>query len=445
MSIGTFEVCERKSHAVIKVVGVGGGGGNAVEDMIKSGEIQEVEFICINTDRQALERSSAPMVWQLGEELTKGLGAGADPNVGRQAAEADRAQIAELLQGCDMLFLAVGEGGGTGSGAAPVVAEVAKELGILTVAVVTKPFGFEGKRRSEVAAHGIEALSEHVDSLITIPNDKLLTVLGKDVSLLSAFKAANSVLQGAVKGISDLITRPGLINVDFADVCAVMSKTGNAMMGTGRAGGENRAMEAAEQAISSPLLEHIDLKDAEGVLVNLTGGPDISIGEFEIVGDTIRRFTSDNATVVVGTAIDMDMQGGSEELSVTVVVTGLGDAPAKGQQQGEGSVATGLLNRAAEPMRPVAPQPEVQPQPVAMPTTPDVTVGTESAMPFEMQSCVDEVSIDASLEDTYQEDRYELKRPMEQAAEPPIVEKEELSFLDIPAFLRREKQKELES
>ena len=438
MSMDTFEVCERKSHAVIKVVGVGGGGGNAVEDMIKSGEIQEVEFICVNTDRQALERSSASTVWQLGEELTKGLGAGADPNVGRQAAEADRIQIAELLQGCDMLFLAVGEGGGTGSGAAPVIAEIAKEQGILTVAVVTKPFGFEGRRRLDVANAGIEALSQHVDSLITIPNDKLLTVLGKDVSLLSAFKAANSVLQGAVKGISDLITRPGLINVDFADVCAVMSKTGNAMMGTGRASGPNRALEAAEQAISSPLLEHIDLQEAEGVLVNLTGGPGISIGEFETVGDTIRRFTSDNATVVVGTAIDMDMIEGDEELSVTVVVTGLSDGgsrPASVKPRNE-SVVSGLLNQAVESVQPKV---DVTVAPIERP----VEKSVDTAPLFEVVETEQQQA--PIVEPSLHEERYTLRRPMEQAPEPPIVEKEELSFLDIPAFLRREKQKELES
>jgi len=316
-----FELGDNIPHnALIKVVGIGGGGGNAIEHMMAE-TIEGVEFICANTDAQALQRSSARTVIQLGEEITKGLGAGANPDIGRQAAEENRDRIREALEGTDMVFLTAGMGGGTGTGAAPIVAEVAKELGILTVAVVTKPFAFEGRKRMRIAEEGIKALSKYVDSLITIPNNKLLSVLGKNISLLNAFKAANNVLRGAVQGIADLITRPGLINVDFADVRTVMSEMGMAMMGTGVGTGENRAREAAEAAISSPLLEDVDFTGARGVLVNITAGMDMSIGEFEAVGDAIKGFTSENATVVVGTVIDPDM---TEEMRVTIVVTGLG-------------------------------------------------------------------------------------------------------------------------
>lgn len=305
--------------AVIKVVGVGGGGGNAVEHMV-SQNIEGVEFICANTDAQALKNSNARTVLQLGGEATKGLGAGANPKVGREAAEEDRERIRELLEGSDMVFITAGMGGGTGTGAAPVVAQVAKELGILTVAVVTKPFSFEGKVRMQIAEEGIKELSQSVDSLITIPNNKLLTVLGKNISLLDAFKAANNVLLGAVQGIAELITRPGLINVDFADVRTVMSEMGMAMMGTGRATGQDRARLAAEAAISSPLLEDIYLHGARGVLVNITAGLDMTIGEFEVVGEVIKSFISETATVVVGTVIDPTL---TDEMRVTVVVTGL--------------------------------------------------------------------------------------------------------------------------
>lgn len=307
-------------NAVIKVIGVGGGGGNAVEHMLEQ-NIEGVDFICANTDAQALKNSKAKTVIQLGEEITKGLGAGADPEVGRQAAEADRERIRAVLEGADMVFITAGMGGGTGTGAAPVVAEVAKQLGVLTVAVVTKPFVFEGKKRWHIADDGTRRLSQQVDSLITIPNNKLLNVLGKTVSLLDAFKAVNNVLLGAVQGIAELITRPGLINVDFADVRTVMSEMGMAMMGTGEAAGENRARAAAEAAISSPLLEDINLAGARGVLVNITAGPDLSIGEFEEVGEVIKGFTSESATVVVGTVIDPNL---TDQLRVTVVVTGLG-------------------------------------------------------------------------------------------------------------------------
>src|SRR3990167_4550717 len=317
-----FELSDNASHnAKIIVVGIGGGGGNAVEHMM-SEQISGVEFICANTDLQVLNKSSAPTILGLGETTTKGLGAGADPEVGRQAAEENREHIRELLTGTDMVFITAGMGGGTGTGAAPIFAEIAKEMGILTVAVVTKPFAFEGRKRMEIAEAGIKALGKYVDSLITIPNNKLLSVLGKNISLLNAFKAANNVLYGAVQGIADLITRPGLINVDFADVRKVMSEMGMAMMGTGVSSGENRAREAAEAAIASPLLEDVDFTGAKGVLVNITAGMDMSIGEFEAVGEAVKAFASENATVVVGTVIDPEL---TDELRVTVVVTGLGN------------------------------------------------------------------------------------------------------------------------
>ena len=307
-------------EAVIKVIGVGGGGGNAVEHMVRQ-NIEGVEFITVNTDAQALRNSSANTTLQIGGGITKGLGAGANPEVGRDAAMEDREALRELLTGSDMVFIAAGMGGGTGTGAAPIVAEVAREMGILTVAVVTKPFSFEGKKRMGFAAHGIEELSKNVDSLITIPNDKLLKVLGRGISRLDAFKAANDVLLGAVQGIAELITRPGLINVDFADVRTVMREMGTAMMGTGSASGDDRAEEAAEKAISSPLLEDVDLAGARGILVNITAGMDMTIEEFETVGNAVKAFASENATVVVGTVIDPEMH---DELRVTVVATGIG-------------------------------------------------------------------------------------------------------------------------
>ena len=317
-----YELMENHSEdAVIKVIGVGGGGGNAVEHMLEQ-TIEGVEFVAANTDSQALRKSSAGMTIQLGSNVTKGLGAGANPEIGRQSAEEDRDMLRQTLEGADMVFIAAGMGGGTGTGAAPIVAEVARELGVLTVAVVTKPFPFEGKKRMNYAEQGIEELSKHVDSLITIPNDKLLKVLGKGTSLLDAFKAANNVLLGAVQGIAELITLPGLINVDFADVRTVMSEMGTAMMGTGIASGPDRAEEAAEQAISSPLLEDVDLSGAKGILVNITAGLDISIEEFENVGNAVKAFASENATVVVGAVIDMEM---TDELRVTVVATGIGE------------------------------------------------------------------------------------------------------------------------
>jgi len=318
-----FELMDAHSQsAVIKVIGVGGGGGNAVAHMVDAG-IEGVDFICANTDSQALKDSRVRTSLQIGCNITKGLGAGANPDIGRQAAMEDRDRIHEAIEGADMLFITAGMGGGTGTGAAPIVAQVAKELGILTVAVVTKPFLMEGNKRMLIAEHGITELGKSVDSLITIPNEKLLTVLGGETTLLDAFRAANQVLQGAVQGIAELITRPGLINVDFADVKTVMAEMGMAMMGSGSSSGEDRAREAAEAAVSSPLLEDINLAGANGILVNVTAGMDLSIGEFQEVGNTVKEFASDDATVVIGTVIDPDM---TDRIRVTVVATGLGQS-----------------------------------------------------------------------------------------------------------------------
>jgi len=344
-----FELMDSYTQsAVIKVIGVGGGGGNAVQHMVAS-NIEGVDFICANTDAQALKNTAARTVLQLGSNITKGLGAGANPDIGRQAAFEDRERIQELIEGADMVFITAGMGGGTGTGAAPVVAQIARDMGILTVAVVTKPFPFEGAKRMLIANNGIKELGQYVDSLITIPNDKLLQVLGKGISLLDAFKAANNVLLGAVQGIADLITRPGLINVDFADVRTVMSEMGMAMMGSGCASGEDRARLAAEAAIASPLLEDVNLLGARGILVNVTAGLDMTIGEFEEVGNAVKEFASEDATVVVGTVIDPEM---TDELRVTVVATGLGgyaksqEPPVKlVQRNSNGEVDYGQLER----------------------------------------------------------------------------------------------------
>jgi cell division protein FtsZ len=321
-----FELVEKLApNAVIKVIGVGGGGGNAVGHMVNS-HVDGVDFVCANTDAQALKNSGAKLTLQLGGNVTKGLGAGANPEVGRQAALEDRERIVEILTGADMVFITAGMGGGTGTGAAPVVAQLAKEMGILTVAIVTKPFPFEGRRRMQVALKGIEDLSQHVDSLITVPNEKLLTVLGREVTLLSAFKSANDVLLGAVQGIADLITRPGLINVDFADVRTVMSEMGMAMMGSGSARGEDRAVAAAEAAINNPLLEDVNLSGACGILVNVTAGPNLTMREFDEIGQVIHQLSSEDATVVVGTALDPELQ---DDVRVTVVATGLNRAASR--------------------------------------------------------------------------------------------------------------------
>lgn len=390
-----FELMENfESDAVIKVIGVGGGGGNAVQHMV-SESIEGVQFIAANTDAQALRRHDADVILQLGGDITKGLGAGANPEIGRIAAEENRAEIAQYLEGADMVFIAAGMGGGTGTGAAPVVAEVAKELGVLTVAVVTKPFSFEGKKRMGSADEGIKELGENVDSLITIPNDKLLKVLGKGTSLLDAFGAANNVLLGAVQGIAELITRPGLINVDFADVQAVMREMGTAMMGTGVASGEDRAQEAAEMAINSPLLEDIDLSGARGVLVNVTAGMDMSIEEFETVGNTVKSFASDNATVIVGTVIDVEM---SDEMRVTVVATGIG---------AERKPDISLVDN------PTAATPASRPQRSA---------ASSSAAQVNTAEQLDEQAEQAE----------QREKPARNKANP------ESDFLDIPAFLRRQ-------
>jgi len=380
-----FELIDNISqNAVIKVVGVGGGGGNAVEHMVASG-VDGVEFICANTDAQALKNLNSNTLMQLGGEVTKGLGAGANPEIGRLAAIEDRDRIQEVLSGADMVFITAGMGGGTGTGGAPVVAEIAKEMGILTVAVVTKPFPFEGRKRMKICEAGMSELAQCVDSLITIPNEKLLTVLDADTSLLEAFRAANDVLLGAVQGIADLIIRPGRINVDFADVRTVMSEMGMAMMGTGRARGTERAREAAEAAIRSPLLEDVNLQGARGILVNITGGEDLSLGEFAEVGNTIEEFASDNATVVVGTVIDESVK---DELKVTVVATGLGELDGNSVR----------------------------------------LVETNTPVNQNVESDVDYGRLDRP---TVLRDRTRATRVVEKASE-------DLDYLDIPAFLRRQ-------
>ncbi|MEM9383636.1 MAG: cell division protein FtsZ [Pseudomonadota bacterium] len=320
-----FELVDGVNHgAVIKVIGVGGCGGNAVDHMVERG-IEGVDFISINTDAQALKGNSARTTIQVGSSITKGLGAGANPDAGKEAALEDRDRLQDVIEGSDMLFITAGMGGGTGTGAAPVVAQVARELGVLTVAVVTKPFGLEGSKRTRVAEQGILELGKYCDSLITVPNEKLLAVLGAQTSLKDAFAAANQVLQGAVQGIAELITRPGVINVDFADVRTVMHETGQAMMGTGEATGEHRAREAAETAISSPLLEDVDLAGANGILVNITASDSLALGEFQEVGDAVKDIAADEATVVVGTAFDPDLE---DKIRVTVVATGIGRSQA---------------------------------------------------------------------------------------------------------------------
>jgi cell division protein FtsZ len=337
-------------NAVIKVIGVGGGGGNAVQHMVDT-DIDGVQFICANTDAQHLSSLSVDTLLQLGTSVTKGLGAGANPEVGKQAALEDRDRVQDAIQGADMVFITAGMGGGTGTGGAPVVAQVAREMGILTVAVVTKPFPFEGSRRMDLAMQGIHDLGHHVDSLITIPNEKLLSVLGRQMTLLDAFRVANDVLRGAVQGIAELITRPGLINVDFADVRTVMSEMGMAMMGTGSATGENRAREAAEAAINSPLLENVNLAGAKGLLVNVTAGMDLSIGEFDEVGGIVQDIAAGDANVVVGTVIEPDLQ---DELRVTIVATGIAQKQvAAGPRHRESSRPMRLVRQAGGEETPV--------------------------------------------------------------------------------------------
>ncbi|WP_223505931.1 cell division protein FtsZ [Pseudomonas sp. GL-RE-29] len=394
-----FELVDNiPASPVIKVIGVGGGGGNAVNHMVKS-NIEGVEFICANTDAQALKSIGARTILQLGTGVTKGLGAGANPEVGRQAALEDRERIAEVLQGTNMVFITTGMGGGTGTGAAPIIAEVAKEMGILTVAVVTRPFPFEGRKRMQIADEGIRLLSESVDSLITIPNEKLLTILGKDASLLSAFAKADDVLAGAVRGISDIIKRPGMINVDFADVRTVMSEMGMAMMGTGCASGPNRAREATEAAIRNPLLEDVNLQGARGILVNITAGPDLSLGEYSDVGSIIEAFASEHAMVKVGTVIDPDMR---DELHVTVVATGLGA-------------------KIEKPVKVI-----------------DNTVHTSMASQPQQQAPVRQEAPAVNYRDL---DRPTVMRNQAQAGAATATKmnpQDDLDYLDIPAFLRRQ-------
>ncbi len=394
-----FELMDAYSQsAVIKVVGVGGGGGNAVKHMASCG-IEGVDFICANTDRQALLSADVKTTLQIGCNITKGLGAGASPDIGYKAAMEDRDRLQELIEGADMLFITAGLGGGTGTGAAPVIAQIAKELGILTVAVVTKPFDMEGGKRMQIADDGLVELAKSVDSLITIPNQKLLSVLGPDVTLLDAFKSANEVLQGAVQGIAELITREGLINVDFADVRTVMSEMGMAMMGTGVASGEDRAREAAEAAVSSPLLEDINLSGANGILVNVTAGEDLSIGEFAIIGDTVKEYASDDATVVIGTVIDPTM---NNTIRVTVVATGLG----------KGIVGSVQRDGRIEPLQATARTAPAQPEvPLTASGTPDYG----------------DLDVPPGI------------RGRQKAVGHDVVDlQEDLDLLDIPAFLRRQ-------
>ncbi len=392
---------DARQNAVIKVIGVGGGGGNAVSHMLRN-HIEGVEFIVANTDAQALKNLGVSTTIQLGTDITKGLGAGANPDIGRSSALEDKEAISDILQDADMVFITAGMGGGTGTGAAPIVAQIAKELGILTVAVVTKPFPFEGERRMALAEQGLKELADSVDSLIVIPNAKLLSVLGKDSSLLSAFGAANDVLLGAVQGIADLITRPGMINVDFADVKTVMSEMGMAMMGTGYGSGSSRAVEAAEAAIRSPLLDEIDLNGACGVLVNITAGLDFSIGEFNSIGEIIKQFSSSNATVVIGTVIDADM---NEEIRVTVVATGLQSISA-GASNTQDTMKTPITSSPSEVNAPVTPliKPTATPsqQPILTPTS-------------QLTASEDKTPVSSEKKET----------------------NEDVPYLDIPAFLRR--------
>jgi len=398
--------------AVIKVVGVGGGGGNAVQHMVTT-DVEGVEFICANTDAQALTNMNSKSVIQLGGELTKGLGAGANPDVGRQAAIEDRERIAESIRGADMLFITAGMGGGTGTGAAPIVAEVAKELGILTVAVVTRPFPFEGRKRLKIADAGLKELKENVDSLIIIPNEKLLQVLGKNTSLINAFGTANDVLKGAVQGIADLIIRPGMINVDFADVRTVMSEMGMAMMGSGEAQGDTRATEATEAAINSPLLEDVDLKGARGILVNITAGLDLSLGEFTEVGDIVEEYASDDATIVVGTVIDPDM---TDTLKVTVVATGLGQAQKQEVQVVNGGAVSTTAARTSS----------------ATGASPDFS---QLELPAVLRNRNAAKNNTAMPEHQHMDPPEPQQTPAQKQAK---TGTDDMEFLDIPAFLRRQ-------
>lgn len=412
-------------NAVIKVIGVGGGGGNAVQHMIDS-QLEDVEFIVANTDSQALQRVPASTTIQLGGDITKGLGAGANPDVGRQSAMEDRENIARALEGADMLFITAGMGGGTGTGASPVVAEIARELGILTVAVVTKPFPFEGRKRMQVAMQGIKELREQVDSLITIPNEKLLGVLGRQTTLLDAFKAANNVLLGATQGIADLIIRPGLINVDFADVRTVMSEMGMAMMGQGTGKGENRAVEATETAIRSPLLEDVNLRGARGILVNITAGIDLTMGEFGEVGEMIQELAAEDATVVVGTAMEPDM---SDEVRVTVVATGLGSAAPVQEAPVVEAARSASPQRAVDYDRPPYTRAKSS---VGTPESSTSSASTSAKSSTGMAGDKARELVRSSSTTVQQGSAAVAKEPEV------ATESDEDNYLDIPAFLRRQ-------
>lgn len=429
-----FELVDTYSqNAVIKVMGIGGGGGNAVEHML-AGSIEGVEFIVANTDAQALRNSSARTVLQLGTDVTKGLGAGANPDIGQQAALEDRERIMGVMEGTDMVFLTAGMGGGTGTGATPVIAQVAKELGVLTVAVVTRPFPFEGRKRASIAEEGIKELSQHVDSLIIIPNEKLLSVLGRDTSLLDAFKAANNVLYSAVQGISELITRPGLINVDFADVSTVMQEMGMAMMGTGRATGDDRARKAAQDAISSPLLEDIDLGGARGILVNMTAGLDMTIGEFEEMGDVIEEFASDQATVVVGSVIDPEMTEG--EVRVTVIATGVERAAVTARPQAAKPKKAETATPKAAPVVEVVPPPQPQTPPPVAPPAP--IAAEQRAQPAAAPAAPPKPKA-AEIDYSHLERPTMLRHKHTEVESVGADSKEtDPDYLDIPAFLRRQ-------
>ncbi|TBR44738.1 cell division protein FtsZ [Marinomonas agarivorans] len=404
--MSVFDLAEENiaDSAVIKVIGVGGGGGNAVRHMLEN-KLEGVEFICANTDSKALIGIDPSMSLQLGAEITKGLGAGANPEIGRSSALEDQEKIKQLLTGADMVFITAGMGGGTGTGAAPVIAQVARELGILTVAVVTRPFPFEGRRRAKVADAGVKELRENVDSLIIVPNERLLPVLGKNVSLLKAFSEANNVLFNAVQGITDLIIRPGLINVDFADVRTVMSEMGMAMMGTGSAVGEERALTAAESAINNPLLEDINLKGARGVLVNITANEEVGLSEFTEVGNIIEDYASEDATVVIGCAIDPEL---GDEMRVTVVATGL---------EGKSSRVNKVEKKQGEKVEPPQLQMELPP------------VVDEPDLNAEKEKIVKKEGVSGATVDEVESDK---------GSNTPTTDEDKLSYLDIPAFLRRQ-------
>lgn len=424
MSMNVFDLAEENlsDNAVIKVVGVGGGGGNAVKHMLES-NLDGVEFICANTDSKALLGLDSGITLQLGNTVTKGLGAGANPNIGRDSALEDQEKITELLTGADMVFITAGMGGGTGTGAAPVIAKVARELGILTVAVVTKPFPFEGRRRAKVAEEGIKELRDNVDSLITVPNERLLPVLGKNISLLKAFGEANNVLLNAVQGITDLIMRPGLINVDFADVQTVMKEMGMAMMGSGSATGEDRSRVAAEAAIHNPLLEDINLKGARGVLVNITANDEVGLSEFTEVGNIIEEYASEDATVVIGCAIDPSV---GDEMRVTVVATGLeGKGSAMEVQSAVGAGVSASVSHAA-----TTPAPTEAPAPKA-PVQESAPTAAQQPAP-EPAKPVEQPAAPKATEQPKAQQESTAGQSGEQNAE------DKLSYLDIPAFLRRQ-------